>query len=239
MEESAHVSLTYTTQDSEFYTKIISLKLVTVMLLDQLAQLVILLDNVLATLGIQDLTVVNVLICTMKILDLAQVTNNLPYSLLFFISLIFQFVNVTPWEVLAPVALIQQASALAKKDMGEQSVTLVEQTFMNLPLISAQVTNALHQRSRFSLRIQYHFLACPSGWFYHDGACFKVSGVKKTFLDAVAACGAETAAPAKLFEPTSEAQNEAIFDIMKNIFGDETEYFVGIKLDPNDPDGGT
>jgi len=66
-----------------------------------------------------------------------------------------------------------------------------------------------------------------------------VSGVKKTFLDAVAACGAETAAPAKLFEPTSEAQNEAIFNIMKGIFGDETEYFVGIKLDPNDPDGGT
>ena len=95
MEESAHVSLTYTTHlyhylvESEFYAKVISLKLVTVMLLDQSAPLVILLDNVLAILAIQVLIVVNVLTCTMKILDLAQVTNNLPYSTMFLYLLHF------------------------------------------------------------------------------------------------------------------------------------------------------
>ena len=47
--------------------------------------------------------------------------------------------TVIPWEVLAPAVLIQQVNALVKKDMVEQSVILVEQTFMNLQLTFAQV----------------------------------------------------------------------------------------------------
>ena len=71
---------------------------------------------------------------------------------------------------------------------------------------------------------------CPTGWFYYEGACYKVSGAKKTFDNAKAACTAE-ATPSKLFEPKSEAENQAIFDIMKEIFGADTEYFVGIVFD--------
>ena len=72
---------------------------------------------------------------------------------------------------------------------------------------------------------------CPTGWFYYKGdqvgdkgACYKISGVKKTFEEAKAACLAETDAKSKLFEPKSEAENQAIFNIMKNMFGMETEY---------------
>jgi len=86
---------------------------------------------------------------------------------------------------------------------------------------------------------------CPNGWFYYKGdqvgdkgACYKVSGVKKTFEEAKAACLAETDAKSKLFEPKSEAENQAIFNIMKNMFGMETEYFVGIEQDPDSVDAG-
>ena len=82
-------------------------------------------------------------------------------------------------------------------------------------------------------------LVCPTGWFFYEGACYKISGVKKTFEEAKTACLAETAAASKLFEPRSDAENQAIFDIMKNMFGDETEYFVGIEQDPNSDDSGT
>ena len=78
---------------------------------------------------------------------------------------------------------------------------------------------------------------CPTGWFFYEGTCYKISGVKKTFENAKAACLAETAAASKLFEPRSEAENQAIFDIMKEIFGADTEYFVGIVFDASTDTG--
>ena len=85
---------------------------------------------------------------------------------------------------------------------------------------------------------------CPKGWFYYKGteandkgACYKVSAAKKNFADAKAACDAET--DSKLFEPRTEAENTAIFNIMHNMFGEETEYFVGIEQDPDSNDSGT
>ena len=85
--------------------------------------------------------------------------------------------------------------------------------------------------------VNFVLIECPTGWFHYDGDCFLVHAAPKNFDDAVAACSAFT--DAKLFEPTSETQNIAIYDVVNAMFGDETEYFVGIKLDPDDPDGST
>ena len=73
--------------------------------------------------------------------------------------------------------------------------------------------------------------ACPEGWFYHQNTCYKIFGIQKTFEEAVETCQSETLIDAKLFEPTSEAQNKAIFDVVYSIYGEYSQYFVGIKID--------
>jgi len=97
----------------------VSVKNVTVMALELLDQLVQM-DNVFAILDTLVFLAMNAVTCIMLILDLAQ------------------SVIVIPWVVLPQVVMILQVNVLAKKDMLAPSVTLVQLTFMNLPLMFAQ-----------------------------------------------------------------------------------------------------
>ena len=60
-----------------------------------------------------------------------------------------------------------------------------------------------------------------------------------TFLDAKITCLNLVQNEAKLFEPRSEEENQVIFEILHGIFGADTEYWVGIQTDVEDPDGST
>ena len=71
------------------------------------------------------------------------------------------------------------------------------------------------------------FIECPAGWFYHDQSCYFVHGEKLPFDEAKAKCESLSS---KLFEPMSEGQNKAIFDIMLAKYGEDTEYYVGISI---------
>ena len=76
--------------------------------------------------------------------------------------------------------------------------------------------------------IRYEFTECPAGWFYLDHSCYFIHGQKLAFVDAKAKC---ESFDSKLFEPMSEEQNEAIFNIMLSKYGEDTEYYVGIGIE--------
>ena len=62
------------------------------------------------------------------------------------------------------------------------------------------------------------------------------------FQDAQTTCLGLADGFAKLFEPRSVEENQAIFDILSLIFGPDTEYWIGMKFDADgseDPDGST
>ena len=70
-------------------------------------------------------------------------------------------------------------------------------------------------------------LECPPGWFSLDQSCYFIHGQKLAFDEAKAKC---QSLEAKLFEPMSEEENEAIFNIMLSKYGEDTEYYVGISI---------
>ena len=86
------------------------------------------------------------------------------------------------------------------------------------------------------------FSECPNGWFFYDGGCYFAHGQMMQFQDAQTTCLGLADGFAKLFEPRSVEENQAIFDILSLIFGPDTEYWIGMKFDADgseDPDGST